>query len=91
MNEPQVARTKTIINSPNGNSASVFYIGQVKLAYGLMLNRALYVFAFKLKLLLISNLAHNNNCFITFYPTFYLIQGYDTGAFKGIGRQRKGL
>jgi len=59
---------------PSGQTSDISSKGHVQLANGLQLKDVLHVPTFKYNLLSISKLVTDNQCFVTFYPTFYLIQ-----------------
>jgi len=66
------------INLSCDNVALITNSEFVFLANDLKLHNVLCVPKFKFKLLSVSKLMHDNNCFVSFYPKFSLIQDFAT-------------
>ena len=82
---------KYLVGLPNGTRTYVKNVGSVVLDKNLHLLNVLHVPDFHHNLLSVSKLTASNNCFVTFYLDFCLIQDLCNGKLKGIGKHRQGL
>ena len=76
---------------PNGQSATISFIGSVELPNGLYLNNVLYVPSFKLNLLSIPQLTKEMSCRVIFHHDHYLIQDLQSRKTIGLDKLRGGL
>ncbi|KAJ8424526.1 hypothetical protein Cgig2_000664 [Carnegiea gigantea] len=87
----QLSKIATYINMPNGSKAKITDHGCVPLKNGLRLENTLCVPSFKYRLLSVSRLVKDNDCVMTFYPEFCIVQDLHTKKIKGFGREQGGL
>jgi len=87
----KLTQERSHIKLPNGNTASIAAIGNIRLAHDLVLNDTLLVPKFKFNLLSVSKLTRDNNCVAIFYPQVCLIQDCATKTLKAIGKEAGGL
>lgn len=91
LDKVKITASQSLINLPNGQTSLIASSGSTALCNGLMLKEVLCVPFFKHNLLSINKLIKDNNCFITFFGTFCLIQDSFTRIIKGVGRACNGL
>ena len=83
---PISGKTLAHINLPDGNIAPITHFGFVSLTNNLKLHNVLCVPKFRFKLLSVSKLMQDNDCFVLFYPKLCLIQDFATIRLRGIGK-----
>ena len=76
---------------PNGQTIDISYKGYMTFTNGLKLRDVLHVPSFKYNMMSVSRLTKDNQCVVTFYPDFYLIQDCARKKLLGIGKEHQAL
>ncbi|XP_070010094.1 uncharacterized protein [Nicotiana sylvestris] len=79
------------VQMPNGESAQITHVGNCHLLGGDFIKDVLCVPTFKFNLLSVSKLTKELQCFVSFYPDFFIFQDLFTGRVKGIGKREEEL
>ncbi|GJW51846.1 peptidase family M48 protein [Tanacetum coccineum] len=79
-----VLKNKQVINLPNGHTSVISKVGNVTLENKLELKNVLIVPSFKFRLLSVSKLTKDPQCFVTFYEQFCVIQDFKTRKVFGL-------
>ncbi|GJS35116.1 hypothetical protein Tco_0533498 [Tanacetum coccineum] len=91
MLELKTLKFKPLITLPNGQTSLISQIRKVQLKNNILLNDVLVVPSFKFSLLSVPKLTQDNNCFVSFYPQFCVIQDLTTSKVSGLGKRKVGL
>ncbi|GJY62669.1 retrovirus-related pol polyprotein from transposon TNT 1-94 [Tanacetum coccineum] len=86
-----VLKNKQVINLPNGHTSFISKVGNVTLENKLELKNVLIVPSFKFRLLSVSKLTKDSQCFVTFHEQFCVIQDLKTRKVLGLGKKKVGL
>ncbi|GJU75733.1 hypothetical protein Tco_1272803 [Tanacetum coccineum] len=86
-----VIKNKQVINLPNGHTFVISKVGNVTLENKLELKNVLIVPSFKFRLLLVSKLTKDSQCFVTFYEQLCVIQDLKTRKVLGLGKKKASL
>ena len=89
--DPYLLKIKPQIKLPDGNTSVISHVGKVNLKNGLSLKDVLVVPSFKFSLLSVSKLTEDDQCVVSFYPKFCVVQDLTTKKVKGLGKKRAGL
>ncbi|KAK8272656.1 hypothetical protein V6Z12_D11G348900, partial [Gossypium hirsutum] len=88
---PIACANNSFVKLPTGHTATVTHVGNYNLTPHHTLRDVLYVPSFHFNLLSISKLTKDLNCFVSFYPTFCILQDLCSGRMMGIGKEHDGL
>lgn len=86
-----VREVNSSLHLPNGNTAQVTHVGDLKLNNNLFLDSVLCVPSFSYNLLSITKLAQSNNCTVVFDKNACLLHDHALKTVKEIGKQQGGL
>lgn len=79
------------VHMPNGEVTIVTHTGDFHISKCDGLRNVLHILDFKYNLLSVSKVTMELNCFVGFYPDFWVFQDLSSGRVKGIGREKDGL
>ena len=85
------ATLNTYVNLPNGEVASVTYVGIVKILEHLILHNVLCVPSFSFNLIYVSQLAKSTACCLIFFGNLCFIQDLAHWSTLGLGRESNRL
>ncbi|GJT04307.1 retrovirus-related pol polyprotein from transposon TNT 1-94 [Tanacetum coccineum] len=91
LDDVYVLKNKQVVNLPNGHTSVISKVGNVTLENKLKLKNVLIVPSFKFRLLSVSKLTKDSQCFVTFYEQFSVIQDLKTRKVLGLGKKKAGL
>ncbi|KAK8322328.1 hypothetical protein V6Z11_A12G164100 [Gossypium hirsutum] len=86
-----LAPNSSCVQLPNGKSTFVTYVGHLILSPTYKLTNVLHIPDFNYNLLSVSQLTKDLNCFVSFYPSFCLLQDLCSGRMLGIGKEHADL
>jgi hypothetical protein len=87
----QTLKYKQMINLPNGHTSIISQVGNKVLQNKIELKNVLVVPSFKFRLLSVSKLTKDSQCFVTFYEQFCVIQDLKTRKVLGLGKKKADL
>nr|XP_009772701.1 PREDICTED: uncharacterized protein LOC104223051 [Nicotiana sylvestris] len=79
------------VQMPNGDSTQITHVGNCHLTGGDFIKDVLCVPAFKFNILSVSKLTKALQCFVSFYPDFFIFHDLFIGRVKGIGKKEEEL
>ncbi|PWA56221.1 hypothetical protein CTI12_AA422730 [Artemisia annua] len=89
--DPCMLKIKPQIKLPDGTTSVISHVGKVNLKNGLSLKDVLVVPSFKFSLLSVPKLTEDDQCVVSFYPKFCVVQDLKNKKVKGLGKKKAGL
>lgn len=79
------------VQLPTGDTTQVSHIGNCNLGGGYILKRVLCIPTFKFNLMSVSKVTKELNCYVTFFPQYYVFQDLSSGRVRAIAKEDDGF